>query len=81
MDARSRLRDLAVGYGGAPVLRDVTFTVDAGERIGVLGPNGGGKSTLFRALLGELTPLAGRSSRPRAAASCRRRSARGSTTR
>jgi ABC-type Mn2+/Zn2+ transport system ATPase subunit len=52
-------RGLAVGYGGPPVLVDVTFALSAGERIGVLGPNGGGKSTLFRALLGELRPSAG----------------------
>jgi ABC-type Mn2+/Zn2+ transport system ATPase subunit len=52
-------RGLAVGYGGPPVLRDVSFAARAGERIGVLGPNGGGKTTLFRALLGELDPLAG----------------------
>ena len=50
---------LAVGYGGAPVLRDVGFALQAGERIGVLGPNGGGKTTLFRALLGELRPAGG----------------------
>ena len=53
-----------------------------GERIGVLGPNGGGKSTLFRALLGELEPVVGRVRRARAgSATCRRPSARGSTTR
>ena len=50
---------LAVGYGGPPVLRDVTFTLEPGERIALLGPNGGGKSTLFRAVLGELRPLGG----------------------
>ena len=48
------VRDLEAGYGGPPVLTGVTFEVGEGERIGVLGPNGGGKSTLFRALLGEL---------------------------
>ena len=53
-------RDLAIGYDGRPVLVDVTFAVEPGQRLGVLGPNGGGKSTLLRALLGELTPLAGR---------------------
>jgi ABC-type Mn2+/Zn2+ transport system ATPase subunit len=53
------VHDLAVGYGGAPVLTDVSFAVQPGERIGVLGPNGGGKTTLFRALLGELAPLHG----------------------
>ena len=52
-------RDLAVGYDGRPVLTGVTFAVHPGERVGVLGPNGGGKSTLFRAVLGELAPLAG----------------------
>jgi manganese/iron transport system ATP-binding protein/manganese/zinc/iron transport system ATP- binding protein len=50
---------LAAGYGGPPVLRDVTFTARPGQRIAVLGPNGGGKTTLFRALLGELRPQAG----------------------
>jgi ABC-type Mn2+/Zn2+ transport system ATPase subunit len=54
-----RAEGLAAGYGGAPVLTGVSFTLHAGERIGVLGPNGGGKTTLFRVLLGELTPLAG----------------------
>jgi ABC-type Mn2+/Zn2+ transport system ATPase subunit len=47
-------RDLSAGYGGEPVLQDVNFTADAGQAIAVLGPNGGGKTTLFRALLGEI---------------------------
>jgi ABC-type Mn2+/Zn2+ transport system ATPase subunit len=51
---------LAVGYGGRPVLDGVAVAVQRGERVGVLGPNGGGKTTLMRALLGELRPLAGR---------------------
>jgi ABC-type Mn2+/Zn2+ transport system ATPase subunit len=52
--------EVAVGYGGRAVLEGVTFDVEPGQRIGVLGPNGGGKSTLLRALLGELPVLAGR---------------------
>ena len=44
----------------APVLHDVSFDVDAGRSVCVLGPNGGGKTTLFRVLLGELEPSAGR---------------------
>jgi ABC-type Mn2+/Zn2+ transport system ATPase subunit len=58
-DSLVRVAGLAAGYGGAPVFADVTFELDRGERIGVLGPNGGGKSTLFRVLLGELPPLRG----------------------
>jgi ATPase subunit of ABC transporter with duplicated ATPase domains len=54
-----RAEGLAAGYGAAPVLTGVSFALDAGERIGVLGPNGGGKTTLFRLLLGELAPMAG----------------------
>jgi ABC-type Mn2+/Zn2+ transport system ATPase subunit len=54
-----RVEGLAAGYGGAAVLEDVSFRARAGERIGVLGPNGGGKSTLFRVLLGELRPMRG----------------------
>jgi ABC-type Mn2+/Zn2+ transport system ATPase subunit len=54
------VEDLAAGYGGPPALQEVTFTLRSGERIGVLGPNGGGKSTLFRVLLGELQPFRGR---------------------
>lgn len=50
---------LAAGYGGPPVLRDVSFRVGPGRIVAVLGPNGGGKTTLFRAMLGELEPLAG----------------------
>jgi manganese/iron transport system ATP-binding protein/manganese/zinc/iron transport system ATP- binding protein len=48
-------RDLSVGYEpGRPVLTGVSFEAVAGQIVGVLGPNGGGKTTLFRALLGEL---------------------------
>jgi ABC-type Mn2+/Zn2+ transport system ATPase subunit len=48
-------RDLAGGYApGRDALRDVSFTADRGQIVGVLGPNGGGKTTLLRALLSEL---------------------------
>ena len=51
---------LVVGYRpGEPVLRDVEFAAEAGQTVAVLAPNGGGKTTLFRTLLGELAPVAG----------------------
>ncbi len=50
---------LAAAYDGAPVLEDVSFSVAAGRSVCVLGPNGGGKTTLFRVLLGELEPVEG----------------------
>ena len=53
------VRDLSVGYGARPVLQGVSFTVDAGRTVCVLGPNGGGKTTLFRALTGELDAMTG----------------------
>jgi ABC-type Mn2+/Zn2+ transport system ATPase subunit len=51
---------LAASYDGAPVLEDVSFEAAPGQSVCVLGPNGGGKTTLFRVLLGELEPAAGR---------------------
>src|SRR3954451_22841185 len=59
MQPLASVHDLATGYGGPPVLTDVSFDILPGNRIAVLGPNGGGKTTLFRALLGELAPLHG----------------------
>ncbi|HEX5758017.1 MAG TPA: metal ABC transporter ATP-binding protein [Thermoanaerobaculia bacterium] len=50
---------LAVGYDREPVISGVAFSLEPGERMALLGPNGGGKTTLLRALLGELRPLAG----------------------
>ena len=50
-----RVSGLAGGYRpGQDALRDVAFAAGPGQVVGVLGPNGGGKTTLFRALLGEL---------------------------
>lgn len=50
---------LAVGYDGKAAISGVGFRLRAGERIALLGPNGGGKTTLLRAILGELRPLEG----------------------
>ncbi len=46
------IADAAFDYGGAPVLSDVSFEVQAGEAVALIGPNGAGKSTLLAGLLG-----------------------------
>jgi ABC-type Mn2+/Zn2+ transport system ATPase subunit len=55
---------VVLAYGARISVRDVTFAVAPGERVAVLGPNGGGKTTLFRALTGDLEPVAGRVAAP-----------------
>jgi len=50
-----RTSDLTGGYvPGRDAIEAVTFALETGQMAGILGPNGGGKTTLFRALLGEL---------------------------
>ncbi|UMY18940.1 ABC transporter ATP-binding protein [Methylobacterium organophilum] len=51
---------LSFGYPGRTVGRDVSFALDAGEVLCLLGPNGGGKTTLFKTVLGLLPAQAGR---------------------
>jgi ABC-type Mn2+/Zn2+ transport system ATPase subunit len=50
---------LAAGYGGPPAISEVSFSLLPGQTLALLGPNGGGKTTLLRAVLGELRPAAG----------------------
>jgi len=51
--------DVAVDFGATTLLRDVTFTVAAGERWGIVGRNGAGKTTLLRLIDGSLTASRG----------------------
>ena len=53
------LRGIAAGYGGTPVLREVSFTVPKGSLTALIGPNGCGKTTLLRAAARQLPLLAG----------------------
>jgi ATP-binding cassette, subfamily F, member 3 len=51
--------DVTVEFGATTLLRDVSFTVAAGERWGIVGRNGAGKTTLLRLIDGSLTPARG----------------------
>ena len=51
--------DLSFSYADTPILQEVTFSVFCGEFIGLIGPNGGGKTTLLKLLMGFLSPRLG----------------------
>jgi ATP-binding cassette subfamily F protein 3 len=53
------VKELAVGYPDKVLATDITFTLSRGEALGVIGPNGSGKTTFIKTLLGKLPPLAG----------------------
>jgi cobalt/nickel transport system ATP-binding protein len=59
-DAAIRASELSFAYtAGAPVLHNLTFSVNHGERLGIVGANGAGKSTLLLLLAGVMPPLGG----------------------
>lgn len=53
------VKGLSAGYDGRTVLRDVNLTVYDRDFLGIIGPNGGGKTTLIKCILGLLKPTAG----------------------
>ena len=57
------LKDVAKGYGSRSVLRDITLGIAAGDRVGVVGANGDGKSTLLRLIAGAESPDEGQITR------------------
>jgi len=58
-DPMLNLDGVEAGYGGVAVLRDIRMTLRPGTRLGLLGRNGAGKSTMMKLLAGALPPLAG----------------------
>jgi zinc transport system ATP-binding protein len=59
MDSLVEIRNLSVGYGQNIVLKNVNLSIQQYDFVGVIGPNGGGKTTLLKALLGLIPPLSG----------------------
>jgi zinc transport system ATP-binding protein len=51
--------NMTAGYGSQDILKNVSFSLDENEFLGIIGPNGGGKTTLFKVLLGILKPRQG----------------------
>ncbi len=56
----AEVKGLTFAYGDTPVVKDFSTTVMRGDRIGIIGPNGVGKTTLLTLILGELSPQQGK---------------------
>ncbi len=54
------VNNLSCGYKSKEILHHITFNVEEGEFLGIIGPNGAVKSTLFRAISGILKPWQGK---------------------
>ena len=53
-------QDVSFSYGEEVVIKDVSMAIHKGDYLGIIGPNGGGKSTLMKLMLGLLTPTKGK---------------------
>ncbi|MGO2561638.1 ATP-binding cassette domain-containing protein, partial [Psychrobacter sp.] len=53
------LKDIHLAFGVAPILDGIDFSIEAGERVCLIGRNGEGKSTLFKLINGSLQPDSG----------------------
>jgi ATP-binding cassette subfamily F protein 3 len=54
------VEDVSMGFDGKPLFADCSFEIKKGDRVALIGPNGVGKTTLFKIIMGEITPQAGR---------------------
>jgi zinc transport system ATP-binding protein len=60
MDSIIDISKVDFSYGNTPALREITIQVQRGSIVGLIGPNGGGKTTLVKMLIGLLEPVSGR---------------------
>ena len=58
-DAAVVFEGVSLGYGRAAILSDLTFSIAEGDFLGIIGPNGSGKTTILRAILGMVKPVRG----------------------
>src|SRR5882757_7221713 len=60
MTAALRFRNLTLGYDRHPAVHHLDGTVETGALVAIVGPNGAGKATLFKGIVGAIKPFAGR---------------------
>ena len=60
MESAINLEHVFFSYQNTVVLKDICFRIDLGEFVGIIGPNGGGKTTLLKIIMGFLKPLSGK---------------------
>ncbi len=60
MEPLIKIQNLTLGYDKEPVLKDVNLEIYENDFLGMIGPNGGGKTTLLKAILGLLKPMSGK---------------------
>lgn len=54
-----KIKNLTVGYDSQPIVSNISMSVNSCDYIGVIGPNGGGKTTFIKTLVGAITPIDG----------------------
>ena len=51
--------NVSFAYADKPIIKNFTFTIQRGDKVGIVGPNGSGKTTLLQLMLGKLKPEPG----------------------
>ena len=59
MEELIRLENIDAGYNGTKIIENISLSVKENDFLGIIGPNGGGKSTLIKVILGLIKPSSG----------------------